>query len=85
MSSAVSPVHVSSIFHCHLLVVDDDEGDVGGDEAHVRNHNEDQVVDRAVLVRQYDLAENDSVFQETHQDEPVGDQEMLGLLLTANI
>ena len=85
MSSAVSPVHVSSIFHCHLLVVDDDEGDVGGDEAHVRNHDEDQVVDRAVLVRQYDLAENDSVLQKAHQDEPVGDQEMLGLLLTANI
>lgn len=67
----VSPVSVKTILLANSLVVQDDKRDVSRQEEEPGEHDEYHVVPCPILVGQDNLAENNTVFKEAHEDEPV--------------
>ena len=81
----VSPAAIPSVFVRDLPPVDEEVGDVGDDETEVDGYYENGVEEGAELEVEEHLAEKTSVDEQSHQNDPVGDQLVLELLLVPNV
>ena len=85
MASSVSPVLIQTVLEGDLSVVHKDEDDVGDTEGQPGKNDHSSIHVGAISEVEDDLAKKTSMFKDAHQDKPVGDHQMLFLLLAANI
>lgn len=81
----VPPAFERAIVFNDALEEEHKEGDIGSHVDQPGDDDKHHVVPRSILSRQDDLAEQDTVLNEAHEDEPVRNEYVLGLLATARV